>query len=147
MVGCAPGTEGTREPSLPSPADTGTSACFHASQVSSFTVLDPSNLIVYAPSKQTAYHVRISPPASGLRLVDSLAFVGRDSRICGYAGEQLLIPSGRRSERFSIAGVSRLDQAGLAALLAAAGRPAGAGAEPEPGAGDQINRDLEPEER
>jgi hypothetical protein len=110
-------------------------------------VLDPSNLIVYAPSRQTAYHVQISPPASGLRWVDSLAFVGRSSRICGYAGEQLLIPAGRGTERFSIVGVSRLDQAGLDALLTAAGRPAGAGAEPEPAAGDEINRDLEQEER
>lgn len=146
LVGCAPATEGSRAASLPSPADTGTPACFYAGQVSDFTVLDRSNLIVYAPSKRTAYHVRISPPATGLRSADRLSFGGRDSRICGYAGDRLFLPDGRGGERFSIIGVSRLDAAGLEALLAAAGRPVDpAGepaAEPEPAGGASIHRDL-----
>jgi len=148
-AGCAPSTEGSRAGSLPSPADTGTAACFYAGQVSDFTVLDRSNLIVYAPSKQSAYHVRISPPAIGLRSADRLSFGRSDARICGYAGERLIVPDGRGGERYSIVGVARLTQAGLEALLFAAGRSAGPGpadaAEPEPAGGADIQRELEQE--
>ncbi len=149
MVACAPATGGRRAANLPSPADTGTPACFYAGQVSDFSVLDRSNLIVYAPSRQTAYHVRISPPATSLRATDRLSFGPRDARICGYAGERLIVPDGRGGERFSIIGVSRLTEAGLESLLVAAGRAAGAGAaeeaQPEPAAGAEIHRELEPD--
>ena len=142
LSGCAPASEGSREARLPTPSDTGTPACFYWRQVSDFKVLDRSNLIVYAPSRSTAYHVRISPPSLELRSTATLAFNG-DSRICGYAGERLYVGGLTRREQHAIIGVSRLDADGLAMLLALAEGPGPAATEPEQPEGAVISRDLD----
>jgi hypothetical protein len=104
-------------------------------------VLDRSNLIVYAPTKNNAYHVRISPPSTELRDANALSFGANETRICGYAGDRVLI-EGSRDRSYAVIDVARLSPEGLAALLelrAGAPKPVpvpqpGPGAEVEPGA-------------
>jgi hypothetical protein len=94
----------------------GLPACFSKNQVSDFRPLDRSNLVVYAPSRASAYHVQIIPTSIELQSANTIAFSSRGSRICGYAGDAVLLGEGRAT-RNSITRVTRLDEAGLQALL------------------------------
>ena len=136
LAGCAAtgGQPAVKKAPIPPPSATGTTACFYVRQVQNFRVLDRSNLIVYAPNDANAYHVRISPPSTELRFADSLAFLPVDGRICGYAGERLIVGGGRPSERLAILDVSRLSPDGLAALRADSTAPELPVAKPGPGA-------------
>jgi len=67
--------------------------CFYARDVSNFTPLNRSYLLIEAPSKSRSYLLYISPPSVELRSTDVIAFEGRD-RICGRPGERLLIGRG-----------------------------------------------------
>ena len=125
----------------------GTPDCFLRRTLQDFEVLDDRNLIVFAPGKSEAYHVQISPPATELRFATLLAFESRSSRVCGYAGDGLMLgDSGPGVRRFSITGVYRLDAMALEGLTARFGKGTKAMlATPIPGAGAAIERDLEAE--
>ena len=141
-IGCAAGGKqesGDNEPS----ALTGGSACFYVRDASSWTVLDRSTLIVYAPNKSSAFRVQVSPGASDLRWADSLAFVSRSNRICGRAGERIVVPTGGAKSSYSVIDVRRLNSASLEGLLAEHGK-AGRSEPVEPGEspGADIEREL-----
>jgi len=87
----------------------GQRACFRPGQVSGFKTLDRTNLIVYAPSKSSAYHVRISPPARELRYANTIAFDSGETRICGYAGEGVFFESGGMARKYFVTDVYQLD--------------------------------------
>jgi hypothetical protein len=143
ITGCAAGGD-QKSADADAPARRGSAACFYASNVSNWTVLDRSALIVYAPNKSHAFRVQVSPGASDLRWADSLAFVSRSNRICGRAGDQIVMPTGTTKRSYSVIDVRRLDQASLEGLLATYGK-AGRSAEVEPGEspGAAIERDLD----
>ena len=122
---------------IPPPSATGTSACFYARQAQSFRVLDWSNLIVYAPNDANAYHVRISPPVRS-RFAESLAFLPADARICGYAGERVIVGIGPAAESHTVIDVSRLSPDSLAALRANSAGEAVPAAPPQPGPGAVV---------
>lgn len=123
----------------------GGSACFYARNASNWRVLDRSTLIVYAPNKSHAFRVQVGPGASDLRWADSLAFVSRSNRICGRAGDRIVMPTGTTTRSHSVIDVRRLDQASLERLLAGYGK-AGRSAPVEPGEspGAAIERELGP---
>jgi hypothetical protein len=85
-------------------------ACFQASQVTGFKTLDQSNLIVYAPSRTSAYHVRIRPPARELKFANVIAFDTGGTRICGRVGEGVLFESGGMGRKYFVTDVYRLDE-------------------------------------
>ena len=117
--------------------------CFYTREASNFDVLDKSNLIVYAPTKSRAYHVRIAPPSHELRHANRIAFEGRSGRICGYAGESVSFGGGIGARRYSVANVWRLNEAALEQLKDA--YQAGDGEmtpEPRPTEGAEVERDL-----
>jgi len=87
----------------------GKQACFQVSQVSGFKTLDRTNLIVYAPTRSSAYHVRISPPARELKFANTIAFDARGSRICGHAGEGVVFESGGMARKYFVTDVYQLD--------------------------------------
>jgi hypothetical protein len=141
---CGSQESGTRTP-RPSvkPGEFGTAGCFFRRQAQDFQVLDDRNLIVYAPGKSNAYHVQISPPAPELRFTNALAFESRNTQICGYAGDDLLLADGPASRQYSITGVWRLDEAALQGLKARFNldtTPAQPEAQPVEGA--EIEREL-----
>ena len=140
LVGCSAihdQTAATKAP-IPPPSATGTPACLYPRQAQNFSVLDRSNLIVYAPNDANAYHVRISPPSSGLRFAESLAFQPANARICGYAGERLVVGIGARAELLTIMAVSRLAPESLAALRARSSGETVPAAHPQPGPGADV---------
>lgn len=146
LAGCA--TEGARKEEQPQVArePTGRQGCFYIRQVNDFRALDRSNLIVYAPTRSTAYHVRISPPSTELKFANALAFQSRSNRICGYAGDRIVFRGTGAGNQVSVTNVYRLDEVGLQRLLAAYGLAEGAEVlEPEEGEAAEIERDIEPE--
>lgn len=117
--------------------------CFFTRDASDFDVLDNSNLIVYAPTKSRAYHVRIAPPSNQLRFANGLAFEGRSNRICGYAGDSVSFWGSEAGRRYSITDVWQLDAAAREQLLDA--YKAGDGKkvpETKDSEGADIERDL-----
>jgi hypothetical protein len=116
---------------------TGTAACFYPRDVQSFRVLDRSNLIVYALNGSDAYRVRINPP-TGLESAESLTFLPPDARICGYAGERLIIGRGPVTEARAVIDVSRLAPDSLAALLTGNADESLPAASPKPGPGAEV---------
>lgn len=123
---------------IPAPSVTGAAACFYPGQVQDFRVLDRSNLIVYAPNDRHAYHVRISPPSMELSFTDRLAFLSSSDRICGYAGERLVIGGSTAGYRVAIIAVSRLSPESLESLRGGSAGIIAPSAEPQPGAGAEI---------
>jgi hypothetical protein len=146
-VGCTSSGEQQRPP-RPSVrgGEFGTPGCFLRRLVQDFEVLDDRNLIVFAPGRSDAYHVQVSPPDGQLRFAQLLAFESRDSRICGYAGDSLTMADGTAGpRRLSVTGSYRLDPAalqGLEARFGMAAAPARGPAQPQPGEGAAIERDL-----
>jgi len=147
VAGCAATTDQAASSKLPipPPSATGTAACFFPGEVQSFRVLDRSNLIVYAPDEKRAYHVRIATPSSDLRFVESVAFAPPNARICGYAGERLVIGRGTGTQRVPVIDVSRLAPGSLAALQSGREGDTVPVARPRPGQGPVIERTTGPD--
>jgi hypothetical protein len=145
VAGCAaaPDAERARRPSV-KPGEFGTPGCFLPRTVLDFTVLDDRNLVVFAPGRGDAYHVQVSPPSASLRFAQRLAFRSNDSRLCGYAGDSLLVADAPGYDaRLSVTGVYRLDERALAGLQARFGKaPPAAAPAPQPGPGAAIEREL-----
>ena len=149
-AGCATTTEDGRSRSAPSvrAGEFGTPDCFWNSPALNFETLDSRNLIVFASGRRDAYHVQVGLSSAGLRMSSQLGFVSGGSRICGYAGDALLLSEGfsSRSERLPILGVYRLDDAALAGLRSRFGRaPPAEKIEPQPGPGPAIQTEPEGE--
>ena len=139
MTGCAAVPDSSVDEGAINAGSTSNQACFYKRQVQDFEVLDRSNFIVYAPNKSRPYHVRISPPSTDLKFANALAFSSRGNRICGYAGDTVLIGV-RNDRRYSVTGVYRLDEIMLEQVLGAYGN---VDIETEPTEGAEIERDLE----
>lgn len=144
LAACAGGSSAARPSPSVKPGEFGTAACFYRRQVEDFTVLDPSNLIVYAPNKANAYHVYVSPPEPELRSASTLGFSSRSSEICGYSRDALVLDAAGGHHRVPIFGVYRLNDAALSGLLT---RFRLNGAKPKPAdgavAGPKIDRSLD----
>jgi hypothetical protein len=123
------------------PLPTGESACFYAEQVQNFRVLDRSNLIVYAPNESNAYRVTISPPSTDLRFTDTVAFRPAAGRICGYAGQRLVVGAALSPDVVAIINVARLSRASLDALRGESGGDARPAVQPQPGPGADVEGD------
>ena len=150
-AGCASNYDERERPPRPSVkgGEFGSAACFLRRSVQDFEVLDDRNLIIFAPGKADAYHMQVSPPNGQLRFVHVLAFESPNSRICGYAGDDLVIAdAGIGPRRLSVTGVYRLDAAALEGLQVRFGKKTVAGvAAPKPGEGAEIERSLDPEQK
>ena len=123
------------------------SSCFNSRDIEDYMVLDRSNLIVYGRPSSRAYHIEISPPATSIRGSDMISFVSWSGRICGFAGDDLLIPNSIYNERHSIISVKRLDETAQYNLLVRFGKAEPViEVQPEDDSSPEIKRDLGEEE-
>lgn len=90
--------------------------CFNVSLARDFRYLDEHNLIVYAPANR-AYHLELSRACIGLRNLTRIGLRSRTDRMCGFAGDAVLV-EGPFAERCPVLSVRRLDDAGVDALIA-----------------------------
>jgi len=140
LAGCA-GRDGQArvdKASVSAPSLTGTAACFYPREVQDFRVLDRSNVILYSPNDANAYHLRVSPPSTELRFAESLAFLPAGGRICGYAGERLIVGPPTSAQRFAIIDVARLSPGSLQTLRGGSEDRAAPAARPRPGPGADV---------
>lgn len=99
------------------PAKADENACTWFSTIDDWRALDDRNLVVWA-SRKEFYHVQLGMPLSDLRYSDSIAFVdhNNDGRICGFGMDEIVIPHSFVFGHSNIIAMTRLDDAGLAAL-------------------------------
>lgn len=143
VLGCAAtdsqAPEQSRQKPASVPALSGTSACFYPREVQNFRVIDRSTVVVFAPNENNAFVLRVSPPSVELRGAEALAFQPERGRICGYAGERLLVSPGRSAERLAIIDVRQLAPDAVEALQSATKDGAGPAApRPQPGPGAEV---------
>ena len=119
------------------------SSCFNTRDIEDYMVLDRSNLIVYGRPSSRAYHIEISPPATSITGSDMISFVSWSGRICGFAGDDLLIPNSIYNERHSIISVKRLDETAQYNLLVRFGKAEPViEVQPEDDSSPEIKREL-----
>jgi hypothetical protein len=81
--------------------------------------LNNTNLIVWAPSRNHPYHIQLDKPCFGLKFAHSIGFTSRDSRLCGFGGDAVLVQSGGGSpDRCPIGSITKLTEESLKSLLA-----------------------------
>jgi hypothetical protein len=118
--------------------------CFNTMDIRDYRILDRGNLIVYGRPKSRSYHLQVSPPNLDDGGMDMISFNSFTGRVCGFAGDELIIPDNIFPERFSIMSVTELDETAHYNLMVRFGK-----AEPiqeiEPGADSspQITRELD----
>ena len=91
VVGCA--SDGELSGSQTSINASNRPTCFNTTSINDYEVLDRGNLIVYGRPRKRAYHLQISPPNLDLGGSDMISFRSWTGRICGYAGDELIIPN------------------------------------------------------
>jgi len=82
--------------------------CFTVSLARDFRALDDRNLIVYAVGRQP-YHIELGQACFGLGGDPVIALRSRTDRMCGFAGDSVIVDSGF-PERCSVLSVRRLDE-------------------------------------
>ena len=123
------------------------SSCFNQRDISDYKVLDRGNLIVYGRPISRAYHIQISPPASSIRGSDTISFRSMSGRICGFAGDELIIPNSMFQESYSIITVKQLNETAHYNLLVRFGKAEPIEqVEPENEASPEIQRELSEDE-
>lgn len=65
--------------------------CIFARSVRDYTPLDRSHLILWGPSRKRAYLVTVTGAATSLRTDWRLAFRTRDTRLCPWGGDAILV--------------------------------------------------------
>ena len=123
------------------------SSCFNQRDISDYKVLDRGNLIVYGRPRSRSYHILISPPASSIRGSDTISFRSMSGRICGFAGDELIIPNSMFQESYSIITVNLLNETAHYNLLVRFGKAEPIEqVEPENEASPEIQRELSEDE-
>jgi hypothetical protein len=141
LAGCAT-TPGASQAPGNAPSLAGRADCFYAGDVQDFRVLGANSLLVYAPGGR-AYQVGISPPAYDLRFAQGIAFGGTSGRICGTAGDTLLVGGTGSRQRFSVVSVNALDQAAVDVMTGKASPP---GPPPPVGTAPGAGIDSDPDD-
>ncbi|HEX6995638.1 MAG TPA: DUF6491 family protein [Gammaproteobacteria bacterium] len=90
--------------------------CFTVSLARDFRYLDDQNLIVYAAGRDP-YHVELGQACFGLRGEHVIALRSRTDRMCGFAGDAVIVDSGAFADRCPVLSVRRLDDDQLRVLL------------------------------
>jgi hypothetical protein len=98
-----------------------TNQCIFFRTLYDWKPLNNSNLIVWAPNRNSPYHIQLDRPCSGLKFAYSIGFTSRDSRLCGFGGDSVLVESGGgRADRCPIGSITKLTEESLKSLLAQA---------------------------
>lgn len=114
LAGCA----GTRGP-VDEVAERTTSPggdCFTVSLARDFRYLDDYNLIVHAAGR-TPYHVELSQACFGLGGDFAIGLRARSGRMCGFAGDEVIVRGFGIPERCPVLSVRRLDDDQLQILV------------------------------
>jgi Family of unknown function (DUF6491) len=92
--------------------------CVFSGTINDWRPLDDRHLVIWAPNRKDAYLVSLSFPLTNLKSRESMAIIDNngDGRLCGYGMDQIVIGGGPYPEKSTVMGMTKLDEAGLAAL-------------------------------
>ena len=90
LSGCASTEDGER---ARLPASTG--ECVFIRTLDSWRAIDRESLVIYAPSRNHPYTVDLLIPCQGLRFAETIAFTSRDSRLCDFRREAIIVDGQR----------------------------------------------------
>ncbi len=118
--------------------------CFNTMDIRDYRILDRGNLIVYGRPKSRSYHLQVSPPNLDEGGMDMISFKSFTGRVCGFAGDELIIPDNIFTERYSIMSVTELDETAHYNLMVRFGKAEPIqDIEPESDSSPQITRELD----
>ncbi|MET0657435.1 MAG: DUF6491 family protein, partial [Steroidobacteraceae bacterium] len=91
-------------------------ACTWFRTIDDWRRLDDRNLIVWA-SRHEVYRVELTMPLMDLNTADAIGFIDRnhDGRLCGFGMDEIVVPHSPVFNTSTIASMTRLDDAGMAA--------------------------------
>ena len=121
------------------------SDCFYIREVVDWEPLTTTNIVVYAP-RSRPYLLTFAPAQPTLRSSINIAYRGANNRICGFAGDRILIGGGGGRD-YAVLDVRRLDAESLEQLLAdkaaygKARRGVTVATPPQPGSHDNQDQD------
>ncbi len=95
----------------------GGNQCIFFRRLHDWEPLNDTNLIVWAPSRNFPYHIQLAQHCRGLRFTISLGFFSRDSNLCPFGGDAVLVDRGGGvPERCSIARITKLTDEAVESL-------------------------------
>jgi hypothetical protein len=115
LTGCATGRAPPARAAAPLP---GTDACVFISNVSDWTVIDPTTMIVYAPLRKDAYLLKLFAPLPELDFKQRLGFDDSDhnGQLCG-TGDELVVRDEIGARRMPIVAFRKLTPEQASQLL------------------------------
>jgi len=92
--------------------------CVFVNNISSWHVLDSSNVVLFTAAASRAYLMQLSPPVSDLKFAFKVAFIDRDrdGQLCGRSLDRVQAAGSLVRQPATIMGMTRLDEAGLQRL-------------------------------
>jgi hypothetical protein len=128
---CATGGAGPHPPAAPLP---GKDACIFMSEVFDWVVIDPSTLIVYAPTRKDAYLLKLFEPEPELNFKERVGFEDsdHDGMLCGNGGDYLVLRDDIAPRRVPIVAFRKLTPVEATQLLPAPRTPANQPANTQP---------------
>ena len=89
--------------------------CIYSHSINDWVLLDDQSLIIYAPTKNRPYYVKLNMRSIDLKYAYRIGFYSRfDDRICPYGGNALFIDG----ERHTIRAIKKLDKTTAKQLIA-----------------------------
>ena len=91
-------------------------SCINTGRIRTWRVLDRSNLVIYAPTRETPYHVSVTGFCQDMDRAQTspLGFVSQTSRLCAGAGSEIVIGE----SRCRIRSITAIDQQTADTLIA-----------------------------
>ncbi|GEM_PF-3284661 len=95
----------------------GDNQCIFFRTLYDWRALNRTHLIVWAPSRKQAYLLQLDRPCWGLRFTNNLGFYSRDSSLCPYGGDAIIVDDGIGNERCTIGSITKLTDESLKSIL------------------------------
>jgi hypothetical protein len=92
--------------------------CVFFSSVYDWQALDDTNMVIWAPSRTTAYHLELSMPLPGLKFAHTVGFIDgtRDGQLCSFGFDAVTMGEDSIPQKSTIRSLTRLDAAGITQL-------------------------------
>lgn len=83
------------------------SDCIFSRSIENWTILDNQRLVLYAPTKNNPYYVKLNLRSHGLKYANTIGVYSKfDNRFCPYGGNSLFIDG----DRYTISAIKKIDK-------------------------------------
>jgi hypothetical protein len=92
--------------------------CLFISTINNYQALDDHNIVIWGPGRRDAYLVELTMPLFGLKGAWKMATIDHDhdGRLCGFSMDRIGVRDIGPPESATIRSMTKLDDAGIAAL-------------------------------